>query len=56
MSVARISELRTELQAERLSWGELAEIQSAYEELGEPSNPEDPALAGEMLDALEAAA
>lgn len=57
MNQARINELRTELEHERISYSELAEIQDAFDELVASGTelrdlPEN-AMAGDMLDGLE---
>lgn len=56
MTPERINELRTELEAERISYGELHEIESAFAEIPDSELPEDRenAMAGDMLDELEA--
>lgn len=51
MNRARIQELRAELDAERISYGELAEIESAFEGLG--IVPDEGMMASDMLDELE---
>lgn len=51
MKLSRIEELRIELYNEEISYGELAEIESAFELAGIPL--EEGMLAGDMLDALE---
>lgn len=51
MDIKRINELRKELVAERLSYGELSEIYSAAEEKG--INVTDEMLADDVLDLLE---
>ena len=50
MNMKRIAELREELENERISYGELAEIESAYVEI----SGNDPAemMAGDMLDII----
>lgn len=50
MNMQRIAELREELENERISYGELAEIESAYVEI----SGNDPAemMAGDMLDII----
>lgn len=50
MNMRRIAELRDSLDNENISYGELAEIESAYEEI----SGNDPAemLAGDMLDII----
>lgn len=50
MNMQRIAELRNELAEEGISYGELAEIESAYVEISD----NDPAemLAGDMLDII----
>ena len=50
MNMNRIAELREELENERISYGELSEIESAYVEI----SGNDPAemLAGDMLDII----
>ena len=55
MKLARIKELRTELEAERISWGELAEISDAYEQIRPDRllDVDDPPMASNMLDELE---
>lgn len=59
MNQARINELRTELEHERISYEELAEIQTAFENLELDQNTREEMLesvqAGDMLDELEAA-
>ncbi len=55
MNRARIQELRAELDAERISYGELAEIASAFDEIDPATlsgEPED-ATAVDMLNELE---
>ncbi len=52
MTPKRINELRKELKAERISYGELAEIDSAAVEAGIIVT--DEMLAGDILDELEA--
>lgn len=55
MKLSRIKELRAELEAERIDWLELAEIEEAFFEL-DPATlrdlPEN-ATASDMLDELE---
>jgi hypothetical protein len=51
MTLERINELRAELAAERISYGELAEIDSAAAEAGIVVT--DEMLAGDVLDELE---
>lgn len=56
MNRTRIQELRVELDAERISYGELAEIASAFDEIDPATlsgDPED-AHASDMLNELEA--
>ena len=55
LSAERIAFLRGELEAERISYGELAEIQSAFEQI-DPALSDHPAnaTAADMLDELEA--
>jgi hypothetical protein len=53
MNIQRINELRRELQAERISYGELAEIDCAAAEAGIAVTEE--MLAGDILDELEIA-
>lgn len=48
MNMQRIAELRDSLAGERISRGELAEIESAYVEISD--NDPDEMLAGDMLD------
>lgn len=57
MNITRINELRIELDAERISYGELAEIEGAFAELPDESlrDERENAMAGDMLDELEAA-
>ena len=57
MKLSRIRELRVEVEAERISYGELYEIQSAFEELDPATLRDRPenATASDMLDELEAA-
>ena len=57
MDLQRIRELRAELDAEQISYGELAEIESAFEELDPATLRDRPenAMAGDMLDELESA-
>lgn len=50
MNKNRIEELRTELAEERISYGELAEIESAYEEIS--GNDSSEMLAVDMLDII----
>lgn len=54
MTLQRIQELRTELEAERISYGELHEIDCAADEAG--ITVTDEMLAGDILDELEALA
>lgn len=56
MDLSRIRELRAELEAERLSYGELLEIDEAFEEIDPATLPEpaENAMAGDKLDELEA--
>lgn len=58
MTRTRIAELRAELEAERISYGELAEIESAFEEIPDAELPEprENAMASDMLDELESRA
>ena len=51
MTTTRINELRRELEAERISYGELVEIDSAAIKAGIQLTEE--MLAGDVLDALE---
>lgn len=55
MDRATIAHLRAELDAERISYGELDEIQSAFEEIDPATLPDLPenAAASDMLDELE---
>lgn len=55
MNRARIAELRTELEAERISYGELAEIEEAFTGLEVEcfSDLPENAMAADMLDELE---
>jgi hypothetical protein len=55
MTPERIKELRTELRAERISYGELAEIESAFDSIPDAELPEprENATAEDMLDELE---
>lgn len=53
-TLQRIQELRTELEAERISYGELHEIDCAADEAG--ITVTDEMLAGDILDELEALA
>jgi len=59
MNQARINELRTELEHERISYEELAEIQTAFENLELDQNTREEMLesvmASDMLNELEAA-
>ena len=50
MNMHRIAELREELENERISYGELAEIESAYEEIS--GNDSNGMMAGDMLDII----
>jgi len=54
MTTARINELRKELEAERISYGELAEIEAAFAEIPDSSLSEarENATAADMLDEL----
>lgn len=54
MTTARINELRTVLEAERISYGELAEIEAAFAEIPDSSLSEarENATAADMLDEL----
>ena len=56
MDAARIAYLRNELDAERISMGELQEIEAAFAELDPATLPEpaENAMAGDMLDELYA--
>lgn len=56
MDHERIAYLRGEVEAERVSWGEVAEIQAAFEEIDPTTLPEPAENAGlsDMLDELEA--
>ena len=58
MELSRIRELRTELNAERISYGELAEIEEAFATIDPSTLPEpaENAMAGDMLDELESRA
>jgi hypothetical protein len=58
MDVSRVRQLRSELEAERISYGELAEIESAFAEIDPAELGESAAnaSAGDMLDELEARA
>lgn len=58
MRLSRIRELRTELNAGRISWGELAEIEEAFATIDPStlSEPAENATAGDMLDELESRA
>lgn len=58
MELSRIRELRTELDAERISYGELAEIEEAFATIDPSTLPEpaENATAGDMLDELESRA
>lgn len=51
MTITRINELRTELEAERISYGELFEIDVAADKAG--IEVTDEMLAGDILDKLE---
>lgn len=55
MTLERIKQLRTELEAERISYGELAEIEAGFAELPDEvlSDRRENALASDMLDELE---
>ena len=55
MTPQRIKELRTELEAERISYDEVAEIEDAFAEIPDSELPEprENAMAGDMLDELE---
>ena len=55
MNTERINYLRAELEAERLSWGEVIELQSAFDEIDPTTLPEPAENAGwsDMLDELE---
>lgn len=55
MTIERINELRVELEAERISYGELHEIECAGEIAGIDITKEG-MLAGDILDELEAVA
>lgn len=50
MNMQRIAELRNELAEEGISWGELAEIESAYVVIS--GNDPSEMLAGDMLDII----
>ena len=52
----RLVYLRTQVDAERMSWGEVAELQSAFERIDPDTLPEPAENAGfsDMLDELEA--
>lgn len=50
MNMNRIAELREELENERISYGELSEIESAYVEIS--GNDPSEMLAGDMLDII----
>lgn len=54
MNMQRIAELRDSLDNENMSYGELAEIESAFSELPDEalSDSRENALAGDMLDEL----
>lgn len=56
MTPKRIQELRTELENERISYGEFAEIEDAFNEIpdSEFSEPRENAMAENQLDELEA--
>ena len=56
MDAARIAELRAELEAERISMGELIEIQGEFEKIDPTTLPEpaENAMASDMLDEIEA--
>lgn len=58
MNRLRIAQLRRELDAERISYGELAEIDEAFEQIDPETLPEpaENAMAGDKLDELEARA
>lgn len=58
MDTTRIEYLRGELEAERISYGELLEIQSAFETIDHATLPEpaENATAADMLDEIEARA
>lgn len=55
MNQQRINELRKELELEHISYGELAEIESAFAEIPDSELPEprENALAVDMLNELE---
>lgn len=50
MNMRQIAELRTALEEENISYGELAEIESAYAEISD--NTPEGMLAGDMLDII----
>ena len=50
MNMQRIAELREELENERISYGELSEIESAYEEIS--GNDSNGMMASDMLDII----
>jgi hypothetical protein len=56
MDAARIAELRVELEAERISIGELIEIQGEFEKIDPATLPEpaENAMTSDMLDEIEA--
>lgn len=56
MTQDRLDYLRVESEAERLSWGEIAEIQGEFEKIDPATLPEpaENAGAGDMLDEIEA--
>jgi hypothetical protein len=56
MDAARIAELRIELEAERISIGELIEIQGEFEKIDPATLPEpaENAMPSDMLDEIEA--
>jgi hypothetical protein len=55
MTIERIHELRTELENETISHGELAEIEAAFNQLPDDvlRDERENALAADMLDELE---
>lgn len=55
MTLNRIRQLRREIEGERISWGELAEIEAAFAVIPDEQLPEprEHALASDMLDELE---
>jgi len=59
MDLQRIKELRAALEAEEISYGELMEIDEAFETEIDPATLHEPAenaMAGDRLDELEAKA